>query len=432
MAFETARWQVLKEVSIDGTIGLCCGYSLAGNRGIPGEVRKRARVSMVTPILMTKLYIPPLRPNLVPRRRLLERLNEGLHRKLTVVSAPAGFGKTTLLSEWVQSLEACGSMGVKGAWISLDEGDNDPARFGAYLTAALRFTNAHTARACADPSESGGALLHESHLVHLINQVAELPRGLVLVLDDYHLIVSQRIHDALTFVIDHLPDNLHLVLATRADPPLPLPRLRARDHLIELRQSDLCFTTEEAAAFLNSIMGLDLSPKDIAALEARTEGWIAGLLMASLAMQGQKQQTAGTSREAFIRAFTGSHRFVLDYLTEEVLQRQPDEVQAFLLCTSVLDRMCAPVCDVLLDAWKRGTVESWSGQASSLPPFSPPLSSSTSTKPICSSSPSIKSGAGIAITVSLRTCYASDCCRRSRTSCHRCTASLVHGTSSRG
>jgi LuxR family maltose regulon positive regulatory protein len=325
--------------------------------------------SAVTPILRTKLHIPPLRPNLVPRRRLLERLDEGLERKLTVVSAPAGFGKTTLLSAWIQSLEAGSSTGVKGVWISLDEADDDPARFAAYLTAALQSADAHAAQPDIDPFESSGALLHESHLVHLINKVAELPTDLVLVLDDYHLIASQKIHDALTFLIDHLAHNLHLVLATRADPPLPLPRLRARGHLTEIRQSDLCFTTEEAANFLNNVMGLNLSPQDVAALEARTEGWIAGLLMASIAMQGRKPQAASAGREAFIRDFTGSHRFVLDYLTEEVMQRQPDEVQAFLLYTSVLDRMCAPLCDALFEGWNRGPMESWSGQPSSLPSF---------------------------------------------------------------
>ncbi|MBN1135252.1 MAG: tetratricopeptide repeat protein [Anaerolineae bacterium] len=295
---------------------------------------------MAAPILATKLQIPPLRRNLVARPRLIDGLDRGLHRKLTLIAAPAGFGKTTLLCEWVQSLKARNAPAVDVAWLSLDEGDNDPARFAAYLAAAIQ--------AGDEAFEPAGTLLQQAHLIRLINHVAALPRTLLLILDDYHLITLQEIHDALAFVVDHQPGNLHLALATRADPPLPLPRLRARGHLTELRQSDLRFTIEEAAAFLHQVTRLDLSPQDVAALEARTEGWIAGLQMASLAMQaapalpGEEQDPT-----AFIRAFTGSHRFVLDYLTEEVLQRQPEEVQHFLLCTSILDRMCAPLCDAL-------------------------------------------------------------------------------------
>jgi LuxR family maltose regulon positive regulatory protein len=279
------------------------------------------------PILTTKLHIPSLRCNLVPRQRLLERLDQSLHRKLTVVSAPAGFGKTTLLGEWIQSLGAGDSPSVKVAWISLDDGDNDPARFSAYLAAALQRTDESIGQADRDAFELARSFLQESHLVTLINHVAMLPQAFVLVLDDYHLITSQVIHDAVTFLVDHLSENLHLILATRADPPLPLPRLRARGHLIELRQSDLHFTAEETAAFLNKVMGLGLSTEDVAALEARTEGWIAGLQMAALSLQKQGQDPTHHARSEFIQAFSGSHRFVLDYLVEEVLDQQPPAIQ---------------------------------------------------------------------------------------------------------
>jgi LuxR family maltose regulon positive regulatory protein len=302
---------------------------------------------MVTPILTTKLHIPPLRHNLVPRQQLLERLDQGLHRKLTLVSAPAGFGKTTLLGEWIQRLEAGGAPPVKVGWTSLDDGDNDPARFSAYLAAALQRTGESISPAGGDTFEVVGSILQESHLVKLINQVAAHPQPLVLVLDDYHVITSQVIHDAVTFLVDHLPENLHLVLATRADPPLPLARLRAGGDLIELRQSDLRFTAEEAAAFLNNVMHLDLSVQDVAALETRTEGWIAGLQMAALSLQGHSPHP--TARSEFVRAFTGSHRFILDYLVEEVLEQQPPALHEFLLKTSILERLTGPLCDAILD-----------------------------------------------------------------------------------
>jgi LuxR family maltose regulon positive regulatory protein len=303
---------------------------------------------MVTPILTTKLHIPSLRRNLVPRQQLLERLDQGLHHKLTIVSAPAGFGKTTLLGAWIHSLEASGSPAVKVGWISLDEGDNDPARFSAYLVAALQGIEVSIGQVGGDALESAGAYLQESHLVKLINQVAVLPQALVLVLDDYHLITSQVIHKAVTFLIDHLSENLHLVLATRADPPLRLPRLRARGHLTELRQSDLRFTTEEAAAFLNNVMGLDLSAKDVAALEGRTEGWIAGLQMAALSMRTRVQTRGRQDLSEFVESFTGSHRFILEYLVEEVLEQQTPAARAFLLKTSILDRLTGTLCDALL------------------------------------------------------------------------------------
>jgi LuxR family transcriptional regulator, maltose regulon positive regulatory protein len=338
-----------------------------------GGVERETQMRM--PLLSTKLQVPPPRRNLVARPRLIELLDraagEALHSKLTVLSAPAGFGKTTVLSEWVQSIQARGAPTAEIAWISLDEGDNDPARFAGYLFAALASVDEQKSGAGLDVSERGAVSLQESHLTWLINEIAARPHNLLLILDDYHLITARAIHDGLTFLVEHAPPNFHLLLATRADPPLPLPRLRARGHLAELRQSDLRFSTEEAAAFLNRVMGLDLPAHDVAALEARTEGWIAGLQMAALAMQARGQEPSGSTHAEFIRAFTGSDRFVLDYLTEEVLQHQPEGVKDFLLCTSVLERMCGPLCDALLEVWKGGKLVDWDGQPSNLPVLKP-------------------------------------------------------------
>jgi LuxR family maltose regulon positive regulatory protein len=303
---------------------------------------------MAAPILTTKLHIPSPRRNLVPRPRLLERLDAGLNHRLTLVSAPAGFGKTTLLAEWVRSLAAPGFPPVRIAWLSLDAGDNDPARFSAYLTEVLHRADGRLSQEGSDTLGMAGPFLQESQLVKLINQVAATPQPVVVILDDYHLIAAQPIHDAVAFLIDHVPENLHLVLATRADPPLALPRLRVRGHLVELRQSDLRFTVDEAAAFLNRAMGLDLAAGDVAALEARTEGWIAGLQMAALSLQGQRQGPARQSRSDFIRSFTGSHRYVLDYLVEEVLDRQPPPIREFLLRTSILARLSGSLCDAVM------------------------------------------------------------------------------------
>src|SRR5574341_224020 len=285
---------------------------------------------MSTPILATKLYIPPTRPQLVPRPRLIERLSEGLRRTpgVTLISAPAGFGKTTLVSEWVAGCER------PVAWLSLDEGDNDPARFLTYLVAALQTL----------PPKTGGANIGagalavlqapqppsiESILTTLLNEIATIPDNFILVLDDYHAIDSKPVDEALTYLLEHQPPRMHLVIATREDPPLPLARLRARGQLTELRLADLRFTPAEAAEFLNRVMGLNLSDGEVAALEARTEGWIAGLQLAALSMQGREDITS------FIQAFTGSHRFVLDYLVEEVLQRRPERVRSFLLQTCI-------------------------------------------------------------------------------------------------
>ena len=293
---------------------------------------------MPTPILATKLHIPAPRSKVVLRSRLIERLNEGLHSKLTLISAPAGFGKTTLVSEWVAGCER------SAAWLSLDQGDNDPTRFLIYVVAALRTIEANIGKRVLGMLQSPQPPPAESILTALLNEIASLPRDIVLVLDDYHVIDSKPIDFALTYLIEHLPPQMRLVIATREDPDLALARLRAGDQLTELRVTDLRFDTTEAAEFLNQVMHLTLSTDDIAALETRTEGWIAGLQLAAISLQGQKDVTS------FIKSFTGSHNFVMDYLVEEVLQQQSDSVQTFLLRTSILDRLCGPLCDaVLLD-----------------------------------------------------------------------------------
>ncbi len=221
------------------------------------------------------------------------------------------------------------------------------------MATTIRFALSPYLAAALEPLDPGGGRmqgisLQETQLVGLINWLAELPCAVTLILDDYHLITTLAIHDAVVFLVDHLPDNLHLVLASRADPPLPLPRLRARGHLIELRQNDLCFSAEEAAVFLNDLMGLDLSPDEVAALESRTEGWVAGLQMAALSLEGRGGDPAGRSRSQFIDELTGSHRFIMDYLVEEVLERQTPAVREFLLKTSILDRLTGPLCDAVL------------------------------------------------------------------------------------
>ncbi len=337
------------------TTGLDGFASIAVSKG----TAKEQEVSLS--LLSTKLYIPPVRPELVPRPRLIERLNAGLlgqnglqkglrfTRKLTLVSAPAGFGKTTLLSEWVADYRES-KIGV--AWLSLDAGDNDPARFLAYLIAAFKTIEESVGRGALGALQSPGFAIADTSppmdelLTTLINQINVIPDSLILVLDDYHLITAQPVHDALSFLLDHLPRNVHLVIATRVDPPLPIARIRGHGQLTELRQTDLRFTPDEIAEFLNRVMGLELSADDVATLASRTEGWITGLQMAAISMQGRED----TAR--FIQAFTGRNRYILDYLVEEVLQRQLDSVQTFLLQTSILDRLTSPLCDAILEISK--------------------------------------------------------------------------------
>jgi LuxR family maltose regulon positive regulatory protein len=280
---------------------------------------------------------------------LIERLTAGLYAKLTLISAPAGFGKTTLLSEWMNQIP--NTQYPKTAWLSLDESDNDPARFLTYFVAALQTVEEGLGASVLSAFRAPQPPPVESALTVLINEIAAIPGDLALVLDDYHLITAQPIHKALTFLLDHLPDNAHLVIATRSDPPLHLARLRGRGQLAELRANDLRFRPDEVAAFLNQVVGLNLAADDVAALASRTEGWIAGLQMATLAIRA-RVSTHGPDTvhiAHFIRAFTGSNRFIMDYLVEEVLGQQSPSIQTFLLQTAILDRLSGPLCDAVVD-----------------------------------------------------------------------------------
>jgi LuxR family transcriptional regulator, maltose regulon positive regulatory protein len=306
-------------------------------------------------LLYTKLHVPSVRLQVITRPRLIQQLNAGLQRMggVTLVSAPAGFGKTTLVCEWLTGAAR------PAAWISLDEGDNDISRFLIYLSAALRTImpdiGADVLRAFSQRQSPST----ESVLITLLNEVTARSENFILVLDDYHTTDSKTVNNALTFLLEHMPPQMHLVITTREDPNLPLARLRAHHQLTELRAVDLRFSTAEAAEFLNQVMGLNLSKENIAALEARTEGWIAGLQLAALSMQGREDISS------FINSFTGDHRYIVDYLVEEVLQRRPEQVRDFLLQTSILERLSSPLCNAvtgqeggqkLLDTLERGNL----------------------------------------------------------------------------
>ena len=276
----------------------------------------------------------------MPRPELVARLERGLAGRLTLVSAPAGSGKTTLLGEWLA--EHAGRRPEPTiAWLSLDPADSDPDRFWTYVVAALQAVRPEVGEAARAMLESGHSPAIDVILAMLLNDIASSADDLVLVLDDYHVIESAEIHDAMAFLVDRLPPQMHVVILSRADPALPLARLRARGELVELRAADLRFSATEAAAFLGDVMGLDLAPGDVEALEGRTEGWIAGLQLAALSMQG-RDDVGG-----FVEAFAGNDRYIVDYLVEEVLQRQPPRVREFLLRTSILDRLCGPLCDAV-------------------------------------------------------------------------------------
>ena len=288
-------------------------------------------------LLATKLHVPRPQPGFVPRPRLVQALGEGLARGLVVVCAPAGFGKTALLADWA------GSGRRPVAWLSLDTADNDPARFWRHVVAALD-------RACPGIGERAGPLLgtpppssFDGLVTALINELAARPDDgeVLLVLDDYHLIDAQPVHAALTFLLEHLPAGLRLVLTSRSDPPLPLARLRARGQLAELRVGELRFTPGEAAALLREAAGPGLPGAAAEALAARTEGWVAGLQLAALSLRGQADPAG------FVAAFGGSHRYILDYLTGEVLEHQPEQMRTFLLETSILERLSGPLCDAV-------------------------------------------------------------------------------------
>ena len=288
-------------------------------------------------LLSTKLSIPPLRPRLVRRTRLIQKLNQGLEYGLVLVSAPAGYGKSTLLSAWLSQVD------IPAAWFTLDDGDNDPPRFLAYLVSALTGI---------DPSAGDvfGSVLNFRDqpdfallLTPLINHISQLKHPFYLVLDDYHLIQEQVVHQVVNFLVDHRPAPLHLVIATRADPPLPLAKLRARSEMLEFRLADLRFTSKEAADFLNRTMAMQISPTDIDSITTRTEGWIAGLQIAALSMQNIDDVSS------FIASLAGSDYYIFDFLVKEILARQSPEIRQFLLYTSILDQFTALLCDALLN-----------------------------------------------------------------------------------
>lgn len=297
-------------------------------------------------LLASKIHIPPLRSNLVTRPRLIQQLNDGItqNHRLVLLSAPAGYGKSTLLSEWVDQLD------TPIAWLSLEKEENNPVRFWSYFCTALstvhQLRHASFGETFLQTLQAPQPKPRDSLLIDLVNDLSKLEVGVILVLDDLHCIIEGEIHQDLVFLIDHLPQSnhgLHLVVASRMDPPWPLARWRVRDELIEVRTKDLRFSTEETFTFLNQIMRLNLTPGDIALLDQRTEGWIAGLQMAAVSMQSREDPAS------FLGSFSGTHRFVLDYLLEEVLSHQTPEVQNFLLQTSLLEYLTAPLCDAITD-----------------------------------------------------------------------------------
>ena len=290
---------------------------------------------MTSDLLQTKLYVPRIRPSLVPRPQLVAKLNQGLHSKLTLISAPAGFGKTTLVTEWIDSCER------PFVWLSLDERDSDLTRFLTYFIAALQTLHPAMGTKALAMLESAQPPPTESILTNLLNEIAAIPEDFALVLDDYHVVDAQPVDQVLAFLLDHLPPQLHLVITTREDPPLPLPRLRVRGLLTEVRAVDLRFSAEETAVFLKQITGLELAADEIAVLEKRTEGWIAGLQLAALSMQGRADV------HGFIDAFAGDDRYIVDYLADEVLQQQPDHIRSFLLQTSILNQLSGALCNAV-------------------------------------------------------------------------------------
>lgn len=298
------------------------------------------------PLIRTKLRLPFIRPGLVYRPRLQEQIAQGLIGPLTLITAPAGFGKTTLVASCITGC------GIPIAWLSLDKNDNQEDRFLRYLVAALQEADPTIGSEAVQLLTASQQAHPEAVLTCLINDLDSANTEIALVLDDYQYISSQAVHEEIAFFLEHCPSKLHLVIATRSDPPLPLARLRACSQTVELRAVDLRFTEPEAAKFLNDVMGLRLDVKSIAALEERTEGWIAGLQMAALSMRDRKDVTG------FIDGFSGTNRYILDYLLEEVLARQPQAIQHFLLCTSILERLTAPLCEAVLEDVK---LEGWTG-----------------------------------------------------------------------
>jgi LuxR family maltose regulon positive regulatory protein len=305
---------------------------------------------MLSALLQTKLYVPRSKPRLVSRPRLLGKLDALRERKLTLVSAPAGFGKTTLLSEWIEH-QSKEQLPLQVAWLSLDSNDNDPARFLTYFVAALQEMDANLGTEVLPVLQAFQISSIKEIWEILAGEIASTLAPFVIILDDYHVIEAPIIHEGISFMLEQMPACMHLVIATRADPPLPLSRLRVRGELLELRVGDLRFSSEEIADFLDLWIGKMLSAKDQAELGARTEGWIAGLQLAALAMQGLMEQDSSEDDRlsAFVRRLSGSTRFIMDYLVEEVLERLPADSRSFLLQTSILERLTAPLCDAVTD-----------------------------------------------------------------------------------
>ena len=292
---------------------------------------------MDTLILPTKLFAPPLRPGWILRQRLTEQLDAGNQCKLTLVSAPAGYGKTTLISSWLQETN------IPSAWLSLDEGDNDPIRFFQYFITALQKLIPDIGLDLPGMLQAAQSPSFDVLINQLINETTRLTAPFIIVLDDFHVISSQPVLDMVMFLLEHMPPHIHLMLLSRVDPPFPLSRLRVRNQLVDIRADQLRFTLDEIAVFLNEIMGLKLSTDDLASIEARTEGWIAGLQLAALSMQNCQDI------HGFVSAFTGSHYYVMDYLVEEVLKLQPANISTFLLQSSILNCLCGPLCEAVID-----------------------------------------------------------------------------------
>ena len=289
-------------------------------------------------LLMTKLYAPPARADRVPRPRLTARLHEGLQHKMLLVSAPAGSGKTTALSEWAE-IENGQQAAI--AWVSLDKDDNDPVRFTTYFIAALQTVQAGLGAVALALLESSQLSKLDTVLTTLVNELTGVPNDLALVLDDAHVLTAPEVHTVLEFLLDHLPPRVHLIVATRSEPPLALARLRARNQMVELHAPDLRFTPGETALFFKQIMGLNLPPEDVDTLTASTEGWAAGLQLAALSLRGE------TDISQRIKTFAGNDRYILDFLVAEVLQQQAPDLQSFLLATALLERFNAPLCAAL-------------------------------------------------------------------------------------
>lgn len=318
-------------------------------------------------LLATKLYARPTRTNLVVRPRINKLLDAGLSANLILVSAPAGFGKTTLLAEWLGTTDIAGgrkdsrtpiasvsaltslsspstlnARTLPHAWLSLDTADNDPVRFWAYVILSLQAIRDDLGETVLTQLRSPQPPPVQEILPSLLGELGSFQDHGILVLEDYHVITSAAIHSSLAYFLENIPPTLHLIISARSDPPIPIAKLRSRGQLLEVRADELRFTEDEAAVFLNHTMGLSLSPHQVAALDERTEGWIAGLQMAALSMRGRDDI------DGFIGAFAGTHRFIMDYLLEEVLAREPEEIQSFLLQTSILTRLNGPLCDAVV------------------------------------------------------------------------------------